>query len=157
MPKLFVHRLLIVSHLITTSRNLFQSAGLNRLRHIARPLISFMTLLFIYYSTSCFFSLSKRGTSRRHFSIRLQQSKLFPILYRPSSQKALRFCSCCPCKLFLSNISGLKKEQMSLSSPSRLLRIRSDGMMKNISASLLSSCSENDLCFSPVASITEEK
>jgi len=54
-------------------------------------------------------------------------------------------------------MSGLKKEHMSLSSPSKLLRISSDGIMKKISASLLSNYSANDLCFSPVASITEEK
>jgi hypothetical protein len=31
-------------HLITTSRNLFQSAGLNRLKHILRPFKSFIIL-----------------------------------------------------------------------------------------------------------------
>jgi hypothetical protein len=51
----------------------------------------------------------------------------------------------------------LKKEQISLSSPSRLFNISKDGMMKKISASLLSNYSANDLCFSPVASITDEK
>ena len=43
------------------------------------------------------------------------------------------------------------------SSPSRLFKMRSEGIVKNISASLVSSCSENALCFSPVASITDEK
>jgi hypothetical protein len=36
-----------LSHLITTSKNLFQSAGLNLLRHIASPLISFTNLFSI--------------------------------------------------------------------------------------------------------------
>jgi len=54
-------------------------------------------------------------------------------------------------------MSGLKNEQISLSSPSRLFNISREGMMKKISASLLSNYSANDLCFSPVASITEEK
>jgi len=58
-------------HLITTSRNLFQSAGLNRLRHMARPLISFIIVLLIENSSSYFFSLGDRVTSSRHFSIRL--------------------------------------------------------------------------------------
>ena len=142
---------------MTTSRNLFQSAGLNRLRHMARPLISLITLLFIWNSCSYFFSPSVSSTSSRHFSIKLQQSKLLPIFCLPLSQFILRFCSCWPYRLFLSNISGLKNEHMSLSSPSRLFRIRSEGMIKKISASLLSNYSENCLCFSPVASITDEK
>jgi len=54
-------------------------------------------------------------------------------------------------------MSGLKNEQMSLSSPSKLLRISRLGIIKNISASLLSNYSANVLCFSAVASITEEK
>jgi len=54
-------------------------------------------------------------------------------------------------------MSGLKNEHISLSSPSKLFSIKSDGMIKKISASLLSSYSEKALCFSPVASITDEK
>jgi hypothetical protein len=46
---------------------------------------------------------------------------------------------------------------MSLSSPSRLFRIRREGMMTKISASRLSNYSSKLLCFSPVASITDEK
>jgi hypothetical protein len=54
-------------------------------------------------------------------------------------------------------MSGLKNEQMSLSSPSRLFKIKREGIMKNISDSRLSSYSAKLLCFSPVASMTEEK
>jgi len=54
-------------------------------------------------------------------------------------------------------MSGLKNEQISLSSPSKLFRINRLGMMKKISASLLSNYSANVLCFSAVASITDEK
>ena len=54
-------------------------------------------------------------------------------------------------------MSGLKNEQMSLSSPSKLFKINKEGIMKNISDSRLSSCSAKLLCFSPVASITDEK
>ena len=46
---------------------------------------------------------------------------------------------------------------MSLSSPSRLFNISSEGMITKISASRLSNYSSKLLCFSPVASITEEK
>ena len=46
---------------------------------------------------------------------------------------------------------------MSLSSPSRLFSISRDGMITKISASRLSNYSSKLLCFSPVASITEEK
>ena len=58
-------------HLMTTSKNLFQSAGLNLLRHIARPLISLIILFWTSYSFSYFFSFSLSLTSSKHFSIRL--------------------------------------------------------------------------------------
>jgi len=34
----------MILHFSTTSKNLFQSAGLNLLKHIANPFISFTTL-----------------------------------------------------------------------------------------------------------------
>jgi len=59
-------------HLMTTSRNLFQSAGLKRERHIARPLISFIMLFFMSrLSTQRLSESVTSSISSRHFSTRL--------------------------------------------------------------------------------------
>ena len=60
------------AHLMTTSRNLFQSAGLKRERHIARPLISFIMLFFMSRLSTQRLSASVTSSiSSRHFSTRL--------------------------------------------------------------------------------------
>ena len=59
------------AHLMTTSKNLFQSIGLKRLKCIERPLISLMMVLWTSQSLSCFSSSYVSLMSRMHFSIRL--------------------------------------------------------------------------------------
>lgn len=147
-----------VPHLMTTSRNLFQSAGLNRESIIARPLISFIMRPLI--SSVSLHLLSESVTnsiSKRHFSTRLQKSQSLPSFLRPSSYSYFKHFSCYPGLVAGSNISGQKKLHISLSSFSKDLRINRDGMIKKISASRYSRSSANYLCFSAVASITCEK
>ena len=73
---LVCRRLLLINgpvsaHLMTTSRNLFQSAGLKRLKHIARPLISFNSVGSSRRSCTRALSSAFNSTSMRHFSSKL--------------------------------------------------------------------------------------
>jgi len=70
---LFVAARLVV-HLMTTSRNLFQSAGLYLLNYIASPLISLINSRSMSISFAVFASGPVSGTSIKHFSIKLYSS-----------------------------------------------------------------------------------
>ena len=67
----YVVALQLVVHLMTTSRNLFQSAGLYLLSYIASPLMSFNNTFSKSISFTLWLSLASSPTSIKHFSIRL--------------------------------------------------------------------------------------
>ena len=145
-----------VAHLMTTSRNLFQSAGLKRLKHIARPLISLSNVISRFISAILALSSAVSSTSIKHFSSKLQNSQL-PSYFQLFSQIFFISTTTFPFSVLGLYISGQKKLHIYLSSFSRLFRISSCGIMKKISVSRYSSYSQNCLCFSAVASITWEK
>ena len=64
----------LITHSMTTSRNLFQSAGLYLLSYIARPFISLMSRRSSSISLLILLSYDVSGTSIRHFSIKLYNS-----------------------------------------------------------------------------------
>ena len=92
-------------HLMTTSRNLFQSAGLNRLSNIASPLISFIKVASKSRSTIFFLSLLWSSTSIKHFSSKLQNSQR-PTCCRFFSYTFLSSSTTFPFSVFVSYISG---------------------------------------------------